>query len=104
MPDQEYTVEQAAAHAKTWCDKHGWKRICDIPDSDSLYYAWEELPQKERAYWIRRFGEYSAKDAWAEFGPKRCKVEAGYITGAGEFYTDILDVPRFHNVMMVFKL
>jgi hypothetical protein len=104
MAEQEYTVEQAAEHAKEWCKKHGWKRICDLPSSDALYYTWEELPKKDRAYWIRLYGEYSAQSAWEEYGKKRCRVQYGYISGAGAFYRDILDVPRFHNVMMVFKL
>ena len=101
--EETYTVEQAAEHAKGWCKRHGWQRICDIPNSDTLYYAWEELPKKERAHWLRLYGGYSAQRAWEEYGAKKCKVGSGFISGAGIFYANILDVPRFHNVMMVFK-
>lgn len=50
------------------------------------------------------YGEYSAESAWREFGDSYCKVRKGFISGKGEFYEDVLDVPRFHNLMTVFKV
>lgn len=102
--DEFFTTEQAAAHALSWCSKNPkWKRICDIPDSDSLYKTWEELPKKVRDSWTARYG-YDAESAWLEFGTRPCKVKYGYISGKGEFFRNILHVPRFHNVMMVFRV
>lgn len=103
--DESYTTEQASQHAVEWCKKHkGWKRICDIENSDSLYYNWDEIEKKEKDYWINSFGEYSAESAWREFGIAKCKVKKGYITGKGEFYKNILEVPLFHNLMTILKV
>lgn len=102
---ETYTVEQAAQKALEWCEKHpAWKRICDIENTDSLYYTFSELPKREQKYWIDTYGEYSAESAWREFGRGKCKVPFGHITGKGEFYDDILQVPLHHNMMMVFKV
>lgn len=102
---ESYTPEQASKLALEWCNKNkGWKRICDIADSDRLYKTWEEISAKERNKWISAYGEYSAEAAWKEFGRAPCKVPFGYISGKGEFYDDILKVPQWHNLMMVFKV
>jgi len=100
---ESYTTEQAAEHAKKWCARHrGWQRICDIEDSDALYKNWDELSTKERAGWEEEYRS-SAEAAWLEFGRKPCKVPSGFITGKGEFYKDVLQVPIWHNLMMVFQ-
>jgi len=102
--EESYTTEQASQHALNWCAKNPkWKRICDIPDSDALYKTWEELPIKVRDSWESRYG-YDAKSAWREFGYRPCKVKFGFISGKGEFFRNVLDVPRFHNIMMVFRV
>jgi hypothetical protein len=36
-------------------------------------------------------------------GTAKSKVPTGFISGAGFFYDNALDVPAFHNLMMVFK-
>lgn len=95
-----YSVDDAARHAEVWCEtRPGWQRICDIEDTDALYKTYAELPERDRKYWDKNGGEY----AWREWGRRPCKVPFGFITGAGAFVRDILDVPRFHNSMMVFK-
>jgi len=49
---EKYTVKQATQHAFLWCQNNpGWKRICDIENSDSLYFTWDELPKKIRKQW-----------------------------------------------------
>ncbi|MBL5772725.1 hypothetical protein HV436_18535 [Bacillus sporothermodurans] len=102
---ETYTTDQAAQKALEWCEVNkGWKRICDIEDSDSLYKTWDELPKKIKNYWIKAYGEYSAESAWKEFGESYCKFPKGFITGKGEFYENVLDVPLYHNLMMVFKV
>lgn len=100
MTEETYTVEQASARARTWCAAHpGWQRICDVENSDALYKTYDELPQRVRRTWDAHGGEAS----WKEFGHKPCKVPFGFISGKGEFYSNVLDVPRFHNLMMIFK-
>ena len=102
---ETYTTEQAAQRALEWCEANkGWKRICDIHDSDFLYKTWEELPKKIRQHWISQYGKYSAENAWREFGEAYCKVPNGFISGKGEFYENALDIPKFQNLMMVFKV
>ncbi|WP_332237927.1 hypothetical protein [Sporolactobacillus sp. KGMB 08714] len=102
---ETYTIEEAADKALTWCDKHpGWQRIYDIDDTGSLYKTWKELSEKVKKPWIEHFGQYSAEAAWREFGDAPCKVPYGFITGKGDFFRSIIDVPQFHNVMMVFKV
>lgn len=102
--EKTYTTEQAAQEATEWCKKNpGWQRICDIPDHDSLYETWDELPARVKKYWERECRS-DAEGAWREFGAARCKVKFGHVSGAGEFYKCILDVPRFHQGMMVFKV
>jgi hypothetical protein len=101
---ESYTTEQAAALALEWCNKNpGWKRICDIENSDDLYKTWHELSEKEQWTWIQEFRD-RAEDAWLEFGRKPCKVPYGFISGKGEFYKNVLQVPPLHNLMMVFKV
>ena len=103
MTEEAYTTQQASDHAKTWCTQHrGWERICDIEDSDVLYKTWNELPAKVRKEWEDHYGS-SGEAAWLEFGTKPCKVLKGFITGKGEFYENVLDVPPWHNLMMVFQ-
>ena len=102
---ESFSSDDAANKAIKWCEKHkGWKRICDIKDSDILYKNWDELNKKVREYWIEEYGKYSAESAWREFGDRPCKVPYGFITGKGEFYKDVLKVPRLHNLMMIFKI
>jgi hypothetical protein len=105
MEKEWYSVEQAAKHALNWCKKHpAWMRICDLPfPTEELYYKWEELSKKEQEPWIEEYAR-SAKEAWEEFSYGKCKVEYGFISGRGDFYDDVLDVPPFHNLMMVFKV
>lgn len=102
---ETYTTEQASEKAQEWCKKNkGWKRICDIENSDSLYKKWDELPKKIKNDWINTYGENSAESAWKEFGDSYCKVSKGFITGKGEFYENVLDVPLNHNLMTVYKV
>ena len=102
--EETYTTEQASQQALLWCQTHrGWQRICDIDNSDSLYKTWPELPQRERNSWIKAYGPHSAESAWQEFGIAPCKVPKGFISGKGEFYKDILQVPHYHNLMTVYK-
>lgn len=90
--------------ALEWCEKHpGWKRICDIPDHESLYKTWSEIPAKVRRSYQDRYHE-SAEDAWKEFGPCFCKVPKGFVGTDGVFYPEITDVPTNTNACMVFKL
>lgn len=103
--EEAVTFEQALQQSLEWCKKHpAWKRMCDIEDTDSLYYTFSELPKREQKYWIDTYGEYSAESAWREFGYAKCKVPTGHVTGKGEFYDDIRKVPLNHNTMMVFKV
>jgi len=107
MEYEYYSPEQAALHAQRFCEENpGWKRICDISDSDSLYLTWEELPKKIRNSWIRDYGEYSAESAWREFGQAKCKVQFGHVSGKGDFYPnyEFVKAPIGHNGMMVFKV
>jgi hypothetical protein len=84
----------------------GWKRICDIPDSDSLYLTWDELPKKSRNSWIREYGEYSAEYAWRQFGRSFAKFHSDTYRGRAIFYPnyEMVNAPNGHNVMMVFKV
>lgn len=101
---ETYTTEQAATHAFLYCQTHkNWHRICDLETTDHLYKTWPELSQRERNQWIKAYGEYSAESAWQEFGTAPCKVPKAYITGKGEFYKDILQVPLSHNLMTIYK-
>lgn len=96
---KQYSPEQAANRAAEWCASNtGWRRICDIDDIAPLYKSWEELGADERSRWNDN------KGCWREFGKAPCKVPSGFISGAGVFYSNVLDIPRFHNGMMVFKV
>lgn len=91
--------------ALEWCEKNTeWKRICDIPNSDALYKTWKELPAKVRKAWERQYGDYSAEDAWSEFGRGVCKVDYGFIGTDGVFYPQITDVPLNVNSCQVFRV
>lgn len=85
-----------------WCERHpGWKRICDIPDSDALYKTWDELPAKVRRVWEAAYHS-RAEDAWREFGSAPCRVEHGYVGVAGVFYPRITDLPMNTNFCAVY--
>lgn len=91
-----YSVEQASEHAAEWCKKHpAWVRICDLGDTKGYYVQWDELSDRDRESWGSEY-------AYNEFATKRQKVKTGHISGKGEFFTDILEVPLWHNSMMVF--
>jgi hypothetical protein len=97
---EHYSAQLAAEHAVSWCAAHpGWQRICDIEDVNALYKTYAELSSQDRRYWERHGGEV----LWLEFGRKPCKVPHGFVTGKGEFYWNILEVPIFHNIMTVYK-
>lgn len=90
--------------ALEWCAKHtDWKRICDIPDHESLYKTWGELSAKERGYWCGKYHD-RAESAWREWGTAPCKVPFGFIGTDGVFYPRITDVPTNTNSCMVFKV
>ena len=102
--EETFGTDQAAEKALIWCENHkGWKRICDIKDSDSLYKKWVDLTKEEKYPWVRDFG-ISADSVWNDNKGDTCKVPYGFISGEGEFYKDILQVPLFHNLMMIFKV
>lgn len=102
--EETYTNEQALQKSLEWCEQHpGWKRMCDIEDTDGLYKTWEELSEKEKKPWVKEYRS-SAEDAWGEFGRRPCKVPFGFVTGKGEFYKSISQVPLMHNLMTVYKV
>jgi hypothetical protein len=100
-PEPEfYSVEQAAQHAAAWCAKRpAWMRVCDMADidCDQFYVQWSELSKREQEYW-------GSEEAYDEFAIKAKKVRMGHISGKGEFYSDILAVPLFHNTMQVIRV
>ncbi|WP_052660688.1 hypothetical protein [Paraburkholderia fungorum] len=94
------TFEQVLQQSADWCANNpAWIRICDLPDgySDSLYVRWNELSAAQQRRWGSEFG-------YQEFATKRCKVPCGVVSGKGEFYERITDVPLFHNSMAVFRV
>lgn len=64
---------------------------------DTLYVQWNELSATQQRRWGSEY-------AYGEFGIKRCKVRSGFVSGKGNFYDCITDVPPFHNSMMVFRI
>lgn len=95
-------VELAKEKARIFCMKNPeWEMICNIPESDDLYYTWEELSKKEQKPWIEHYGKIYAKDAWLEFSYGKCKVEYGFIAEDGLFYHNH---PIDKNIMMIFKI
>ncbi len=95
-----FSVEQASQHAAAWCAKHpAWLRICDLGDidCDQFYVQWHELSARDQKDWGSEY-------AYREFAIRKSKVEMGFISGKGEFYSDVLDVPLFHNLMQVIRV
>ncbi len=101
----EFTVADAKRHAEAFCHRNPtWRMICDLDEADYSPLPWSMLPREERRHWLRRYGS-SAPEAWAEFGTnKPMPYRMGYVSGAGEFFNDVLDVPRFHNLMTVVEV
>jgi hypothetical protein len=98
--EEWYSTEDAAKHAAAWCAKRpAWMRVCDMGgiDADQFYVQWHELGKRDQEGW-------GSKSAYDEFSIKRQKVEMGFISGKGDFYGDILEVPLFHNVMQVIRV
>ncbi len=77
-----------------------WELCCDIPDTDILYIQWNELPKNERMSWIGTYGR-DAKNAFEEFGTKRCKVLAKVLSDKFELHEET-DWP-YGEAMLVFK-
>jgi hypothetical protein len=97
-----FSVEQASAHAAEFCRKRpAWIRVCDMPDTEevnrALYVQWDELSATQQAHWGSEY-------AYDEFARKRCKVKQGVMTGKGEFYASVLDVPLSHNMMGMYRV
>lgn len=83
---------------RTWQKNNPeWELICDIKDQDSLYYKFNELPKKDRMYYVGRYGEF-AKDVYEE-DCDLCKVPYGFLDN------DLTICNNFPhgNGMMVFK-
>lgn len=103
MKNTELTgVELAKEKARIYCKENPeWEMICNIPESDDLYYTWEELEKEEKKPWIDHYGKLDADKAWNEFSYGKCKVENGFIAEDGLFYHNH---PIDKNIMMVFKI
>lgn len=71
---ETYTVDDAARHAADYCARH--------------------------PAWVR-ICDVPDYDALARGGPR---LKEGVISGKGEFYDSITDVPLFHNSMMVLRV
>ena len=69
------TIHEYVERCRVWQQANpDWELVCDIEDCDPLYIQWSELPKAERMSWIGSYRS-SARDAFEEFGIKRCKVE-----------------------------
>jgi len=68
-----------------------WQLICDIPETD-LYTQWNELPKAERMSWVGTYGR-DAKEAFEEFGVKKCKVPC-MVLGPDLHLREISDWPE----------
>ena len=98
MADEYFSVEQAKRHADEWCAKRSaWMPICDLGETDQYYVQWGELKRADKDYWESEYG-------YNEFAIKRCKIEFGFMSGKGEFYSDAMHVPCGHNFMMLFRV
>jgi hypothetical protein len=71
--------------------------VCDVGETDQYYVQWDELSERDKRGWGSEY-------AYNEWGTKVRKVEMGHISGKGEFYSDITDVPLWHNTMMVIRV
>jgi len=99
----EYSVNDAARHAKTYCDKHkGWQRICDVKESEILSLRFDELPLREQRAWKNQCPT-APEDSWKEFGIAPSRHPFKFMSGAGEIYGKHIDVPSGHQVMMLFN-
>ena len=95
---EHFSVEQARQHAKTWCAKHpAWLPICDLDETDQYYVQWGELSKADQEYWM-------SEGCYNEFATKRCKIETGFMSGKGEFHTDMMSIPFGHNLVMLFRV
>jgi hypothetical protein len=104
MKNSFYTSEEAANKALKWCNSRPtWMRICDINNTAHLYKKWKEIPLLEQKTWVERY-KVCAQEAWEEFAVKPCRVDFGFISGEGVFYSCINEVPLMHNIMMVFRV
>jgi hypothetical protein len=97
-----FSVEQASSHAAEFCRKNpAWLRVCDMPDTEevsrALYVQWDELSKAAQERWGSEY-------AYDEFARKRCKVKQGVMSGKGEIYGSVLDVPLFHNMMCMYRV
>lgn len=89
------------AKCRDWQKKNrDYELCCDVPDASIHYVQWSELPKAERMSWVGSFGR-CAKDAFEEFGTKRCKVEVSVL----DCNMNLLDVMSWPpgNAMMVFR-
>jgi len=76
-------IEKFRAWAK---NNPGWELICDMEDSDQYYGSWSDLSKTERMSWVGIHGRY-AKNAWREFGIRRCKVTTRFLNDKLEVCT-----------------
>lgn len=86
---------------RQWQKEHPeWDLFCDMDDTDHLYVQWNELPKAERMSWIGTYRD-SARDAFEEFGTKKCKVEKAVLCPDLKL-RNVLDWPPGF-CMLVFK-
>ena len=94
-------MKEFVARCREWQKQNSeYELICDIPDVNIYYVQWSELPRAERMSWI---GSYRrcAKDAFEEFGTKRCKVECSVLDKDMVLH-NAMDWPA-GEAMMVFR-
>jgi len=94
----EYTLQEASAKATAFCTENaGWIKVCDMPETFNPYKSWKELTAKARKHW-------GTIEVWRDCATEEPKYPYGFISGAGEFFGSVLDVPPHHQHMMVWKV
>lgn len=106
MTSNHFTTDDASRHAQLWCSRNlSWSRICDV-DERAYVVSWSDLPGLTRRRFCVRYRCHSddhGRAVFDEFGPKPLRFRFGFISGAGEFFASVCDVPISHNLMMVIQ-
>jgi hypothetical protein len=55
-----------------------WELFCDMENAERLYTQWEDLPKNIKLYWTGKYRD-DAREAFEEFGLKKCKVSSGVL-------------------------
>ncbi|MCV6590106.1 MAG: hypothetical protein OIF57_13945 [Marinobacterium sp.] len=98
LNEKQAQLDLAKATALDWCNKNPeWVPFSAIKDDiDRYFVTWDDLSPLEKMLW-------ESEQKWREYAVRKCRVERGFISSEGRFYSHLSHVPSGYASESVFK-